>query len=55
MSFGYLGKSKKGLPRSEKPKKPYSKRGKQKWDGGWLQKLAVKELSQNDFLTRIEK
>ena len=38
-----------------KPKKPYSKRDKQKWDGGWVQKLAVKELSQNDFLTRIEK
>jgi hypothetical protein len=43
------GNRKKAFRGLKTKKTFYSKRDKQKWDGGWVQKLAVKELSQNDF------
>ena len=48
MSFGNLEKSNKAdwdriipAPRSENLQKPYPIRDRQKWDGGWVQKLVV--------------
>ena len=43
MSFGYIEKSKKGLPRFENQRNPYSSRDRQKWDGRRVQKLRIEK------------
>ena len=50
MSFGYIEKSKKGLPRFENQRNPYSSRDRQKWDGRRVQKLVVMRIEENEIL-----